>query len=649
MNGSRAEGGPTPRWRRTLRLAGAGAATSLLVAALSLPVTAAASAPGDVFAFGANSSGQLGSTANGTANPTPLLVSLPGQIGPVTQVSMGEAHTLVVTAGGQLYSFGDNDYGELGRTDNSGSFNPNPTPTLVSLPGATGPVTAAAAGATHSLVVTATGQLYAFGDNGFGQLGNTTNDTNHDPNPTPALVSLPSGSGPVTQVAAGDSDSYALTSAGQLYAFGDNIYGQRGSAANTVANPAPALVSLPSGSGPVTQVAAGAYHALVLTTSGQIYGFGDNHWGDLGNDTNVGTDTPNPTPLLVSLPAGSGAVARVAAGSYHSLVLTAGGQLYAFGDNYEGELGNATGNHTSNVTTTPTPVTLPGASGGVVDVGGLEYGTLAVTATGQLFAFGNNATGQLGNTTNAGLGGTANPTPTQPDLPADTTIESVGTGVFGDHSLVIASDLAVASATLPGAGLGATYNDIVHAAGGVAPYSWIASGLPPGLSLTADGVISGTPSVAGNFSATIAVRDVHGIVASRVLGLAVAPAARASLGRPHVSGNRLTFALTCAGLAGQTCRVKARLSTVEKRRAKRILSLAARKRPKVKRKTVTVASRVFTIPAGKRVTARLTLNRAGKRLLKRFHRLPAKLTLKPAGTPRSRSVKFVAKKKHMHR
>jgi alpha-tubulin suppressor-like RCC1 family protein len=647
MSGSRAEGRPTPRWRSTVRLAGAGAATSLLVAALWLPSLAAASAAGDVFAFGSNGSGELGSTGGGIKT-TPALVSLPGQTGPVIQVSSGSAHSLVLTASGQLYAFGDDTFGQLGDGDSSGSTDPHPDPTLVTLPGATGPVTDVAAGSYHSLAVTSTGQLYGFGDNAFGQLGNTTNDNTHTPNPTPALISLPSGSDHVTRVAAGDSDSYALTSSGQLYTFGDNVYGQLGRTATGGANPAAAQLSLPSGSGPVTQVAAGAYHGLVLTAGGQIYGFGNNHWGDLGNDTNVGTDTPNPTPTLVSLPVASGLVAQVAAGAYHSLVVTADGQLYAFGDNYDGELGNSVGNTSSQVTPTPTLVTLPGANGGVVDVAGLEYGTQAITATGQLYAFGNNQTGQLGK----GTPGTSNPNPTPAlvALPPGTTIEAAAGGVFADHSLAIVSDLAVASAALPGAGVGASYNAAVQAAGGVAPYRFTASGLPPGLSLGDEGVISGSPGVAGKFSATIAVRDAHGIIAARVLGLSVAPAARASLGKPHVSGNRLTFALTCGGLAGQTCRVKARLSTVEKLRAKRILSLAARKRAKLKRKTVTVASRAFTIAAGKRVTARLTLNRVGKRLLKRFHRLPAKLTLKPAGTPRSRSVKFAAKrKKHKHR
>ena len=87
-----------------------------------------------------------------------------GKIGPVTQVA-GGGHSLVVTASGQLYAFGNNFCGQLGSSANSGTNNPNPTPTLVGLPGEIGPVTRVAAGSDYSLAVTASGQLYAFGVN----------------------------------------------------------------------------------------------------------------------------------------------------------------------------------------------------------------------------------------------------------------------------------------------------------------------------------------------------------------------------------------------------------------------------------------------------------------------------------------------------
>ncbi len=251
-------------------------------------------------------------------------MTLPGATGPVTQVAAGFDHSLVVTATGQLYGFGTNRYGQLGTPANNGEEKPNPMPTLVTLPGATGPVTQVAAGRAHSLAVTSTGQLYAFGLNRFGQLGIEHDSGNEKANPTPTLVTLPGATGPVTQVAAGNEHSLAVTSTGQLYAFGENFFGQLGIETNSGPNPNPALVSLPAGAGPVSQIAAGIGDTLAVTSAGQLYGFGLNETGQLGSKINNGSTKANPTPALVALPAGA-TIDTVARGSAaeHTLALVA--------------------------------------------------------------------------------------------------------------------------------------------------------------------------------------------------------------------------------------------------------------------------------------------------------------------------------------
>jgi hypothetical protein len=145
-------------------------------------------------------------------------VRLPGATGPVVQAAAGEIHSLAVTSTGQLYAFGYNGFGQLGSTTNNGTDEAVP-PTLVGLPGATGPVVQVDAGWNYSLAVTSTEQLYAFGLNDSGQLGSTTNnDTNPNngtskPNPTPTLVALPGGVG-VETVARGPTASHSLVITG---------------------------------------------------------------------------------------------------------------------------------------------------------------------------------------------------------------------------------------------------------------------------------------------------------------------------------------------------------------------------------------------------------------------------------------------------
>jgi hypothetical protein len=188
----------------------------------------------------------------------------------VTEISAGSSHSLALTSTGQLYAFGLNQYGQLGSATNNATTNANPTPTLVTPPGASGPATEISAGGEYSLALTATGQLYAFGLNDYGQLGSATNNGNENANPTPMPVTLPGASGPVNGVSAGAAHSLAVTATGQLYAFGDNRYGQLGSTTNNAseaANPTPAPVALPAGTA-IEAVAQGAgEQTLALTTA----------------------------------------------------------------------------------------------------------------------------------------------------------------------------------------------------------------------------------------------------------------------------------------------------------------------------------------------------------------------------------------------
>ena len=516
------------RFRQHLTYAAIAAVALAVMAAL--PSDAAAPVPaGTVYGFGDNYYGELGTATNNasvTPNPVPAVTALPGASGTATKIAGGAYHSLVVTSTGQLFAFGLNSYGQLGNTSNNGTMNSsaNATPTLVTLPGATGPVVQAAAGNAHSLAVTSTGQLYAFGYNGSGQLGIGASNT--VPNPTPTLVSLPGATGGVVQAAAGLIHSLALTSTGQVYAFGDNMYGQLGVPSNigtATANPTPQLVTFPGATGPIMQIAAGSHHSLALTSTGQVFAFGLNTSGQLGSTAN---STPNPVPALVQFPLAARFITRISAGSSHSLALTLGGQLYAFGDNDYGELGNAvnTGGNTPNPT--PAPVSLPGAVGAIVQISAGDLFSMAVTSSGQLYAFGENQSGQLGTATNSGSSTSANPTPALVGLPAGVTTDAVSQGSEAYHSLVVVAGLAVSNTSLPAGQVGTAYTIGATASGGAAPYTWTASGLPNGLAIDLNtGEISGRPTAPTTGIVVIGVTDADGVSASSApLPLTVSPA-----------------------------------------------------------------------------------------------------------------------------
>ena len=623
------------------RLVGTGAVVLVALGGPPSPTLAEPTSPGQLYAFGYNATGSLGITANqGTPMPnsTPSLVSLPDASGPVTQLAAGGAHSLAVTSTGQLYAFGLNEFGQLGVAINSGTPTANPTPTLVSLPGASGPVTQIAAGGDHSLAVTSTGQLFAFGLNEFGQLGIEAQSGTNSANPTASLVSLPGASGPATQVAAGEDHSLAVTSTGQLYAFGLNESGQLGRSTDNgerKPNQTPELVSLPGASGAVTQVAAGGNHSLAVTSTGQLFAFGDNEFGQLGIEAQSGTNSANPTASLVSLPGASGPVTQIAAGKAHSLAVTSTGQLYAFGADKYGQLG-ATPNERPNPM--PMLVSLPGATGPVTQMAAGENDSLAVTSTGQLYAFGENLYGQLGVATNSGTQ-SANPTPALVALPAGTTIDTVARG-FSLSSLVLVADLATSTVGLPAGEAGVPYSAIVQARGGTPPYTWTIGGLPAGLTANpASGQITGTPTRAGSANVTVTVTDAYGISASGVVipltvapdtGGTLAPAALAPVpdaelaSRALVASSSGTVSIKVSCPTGESrCTGTVTLRTLTAVSA----STTGHRSKKHKAAILTLAAGSFNVAGGHVTTVKLHLSAKARMFLARTRVLRARATI----------------------
>jgi alpha-tubulin suppressor-like RCC1 family protein len=359
---------------------------------------------GRVLAWGFNNAGQLG---NGTTtdSSTPVQISLPPSI-TLASVAGGVFHSLAVTSTGKVLAWGLNSSGQLGN----GTTTNSSTPVSVSLPSGT-TVTAIAAGFSHSLALTSAGQVLAWGDNTYGQLGNGTTASSS----TPVQVSLPSGTN-ATAIASGLYQSMALTSTGKVLTWGYNLNGQLGN--GTILNSStPVPVSLPPGT-TVTGIAGGYLHSLALTSSGQVLAWGDNSTGQLGN----GTNTNSTIPVQVSLPSGTIATA-VSSGRYFSLALTSAGQVLAWGQGNHGQLGNGS----FVPSTTPVVVSTPsGTFISAIACGGFH--SLALTSTRQVLAWGLNGSGQLGNGT---ISDSA--TPIAVNLPYGYTAIAGGS----DHSLAI--------------------------------------------------------------------------------------------------------------------------------------------------------------------------------------------------------------------
>jgi hypothetical protein len=122
---------------------------------------------------------------------------------------------------------------------------------------------------------------------------------------------------------------------------------------------------------------------------------------------------------------------------------------------------------------------------------------------------------------------------------------------------------------------------------------------------------------------TATATNQSGLARSAAETVTYTPSVAGKVGAPNGSSGRVTVKLACHGLAGSSCKVRLTLTTVEKLRHGRLTGLVA---AHTKSKTVTVGSLVATIPAGSTRKVTIPLNGKGRKLLTRFHHLPAHLT-----------------------
>lgn len=199
------------------------------------------------------------------------------------------------------------------------------------------------------------------------------------------------------QVARGDHHSVGLASDGSLYAWGDNQYGQLGNGTVSPYAATPRAVDM-SGSlrgATITHITAGGNYTAVLTDDGRVHTWGQNYHGQLGD----GSDEHSTVPVAVDT---SGALAgarvtEIAAGYSHMVALTSDGGVFTWGMNDAGQLGIGPGPADG---TSPTPVAVSAVhfDGQEVErVAAAGRFSMAVAAGGRSFySWGNNEDGQLG-------------------------------------------------------------------------------------------------------------------------------------------------------------------------------------------------------------------------------------------------------------
>jgi alpha-tubulin suppressor-like RCC1 family protein len=347
------------------------------------------------------------------------------------QVFVGAAqlHSALVQ-NGQVYAFGDNTFGQLGMGDTSNVYT---TPTLV--PGISN-AAAVACGRGFTLVLTSTSNVLGMGLNAYGQLGQPlASNFLTSPTAVPGLSN-------VATLSAGQDFSVFLTAAGLVLGLGDNGVGQLGTGVKSATNTTLVAMQLPTASNgssadvvagyAPSAVSCGNEHTCLLLKNGAAYLCGNNTSNQLGTTQTVASNTA--WPILLS---NVQQVTKVACGAYHTVAACYNGDVYTFGANDTAQMGMG---NTSNYSLPQraivgsNTVSSSNGIGGYYQLGAGQGHTVVATCFAPsnypTYVWGDNTSGQLGMGSNV-----AYTTPTKL-----VGYQAVQVGCGQDHTVLLLAD-----------------------------------------------------------------------------------------------------------------------------------------------------------------------------------------------------------------
>ncbi|KAI3450027.1 hypothetical protein Pfo_006692 [Paulownia fortunei] len=289
---------------------------------------------GEIFSWGEELGGRLGHGVDADVLHPKLIDALSSTN--IELVACGEYHSCAVTLSGDLYTWGDGHFGLLGHGNEVSHW----VPKRVNGPLEGIHVSSISCGPWHTAVVTSAGQLFTFGDGTFGVLGHGDRESVSKPREVESLKGLRT-----VRAACGvwhtaavvevmvGSSSSSNCSSGKLFTWGDGDKGRLGHGDKESKLVPTCVAALVEPN--FCRVACGHSLTVALTTSGHVYTMGSPVYGQLGNPQADGKLPSRVEGKLVK-----SFVEEIACGAYHVAVLTSKTEVYTWGKGANGRLGH---------------------------------------------------------------------------------------------------------------------------------------------------------------------------------------------------------------------------------------------------------------------------------------------------------------------
>jgi alpha-tubulin suppressor-like RCC1 family protein len=351
----------------------------------------------NIYTWGYNPNGQLG-VGNTVDQVNPVEISKNIDIGnndKIVDVVLGFYHSSALTYSGKVFMWGDNNFGQIGDNTNfrkmipidiSSSFNLDNNDKIVKI----------SLGYHSSLALSNFGRVFSWGSNSNGQLGTITETSKLIPYEITNSFNLTTGDS-IIGISLNRDNASAISSYGRIFTWGENNFGQIGDGTlsnKSLPNEITKNFELNEGDRIIKISFSHGGHAAAISDFGEVFTWGRNVGGQLGDNTTINKSTPNNITSKIRL-SQQDKIIDVSLGIFHSSALSLSGKVFTWGSNLNGQLGEGT-----NINRL-IPVDITGKlniekDDKIINISAGGTHSAAFSLNGKIFLWGGNDNGQLG-------------------------------------------------------------------------------------------------------------------------------------------------------------------------------------------------------------------------------------------------------------